>query len=80
MSFLHFAAVALGRLAASNEGCGIIADQTWQLDVQGGKSVRREFTVRVTEKTALGRHIFIISGKADNQPDESDSFIAVDVN
>jgi glyoxylase-like metal-dependent hydrolase (beta-lactamase superfamily II) len=66
-------------LAITLEGRGIIADQTWQLDVPGGKSVRREFSARVPEKIGAGRHVLVVRGKVDGHPDESDSFIVVDV-
>jgi glyoxylase-like metal-dependent hydrolase (beta-lactamase superfamily II) len=61
------------------EGRGIIADQTWELDVPGGKSVRRGFSFRLPEKIAAGRHVFIVRGKMGEGPDESDSFFAVDL-
>jgi hypothetical protein len=62
------------------EGGGIIADQTWQLDVPGGKGGRREFTgARLPEKIGEGQHVFVMSGATIEQPDESDSFIAVEL-
>jgi hypothetical protein len=81
---LHCTLVAENPLAAKEsitvtlEGRGIIADQTWQLDVPGGKSVRREFTVRVPERIGAGRHVFILTGRIGERPDVSDSFIVFD--
>ena len=82
---LHWTLAAENPLAVKEtltitlEGRGIIADQTWQLDVPGGKSVRREFTVRVPEKIGSGRHVFAVSGKIGELPEESDSFLALDL-
>jgi hypothetical protein len=58
---------------------GIIADQTWQLDVPGGKGVRREYTVRVTEKMREGRNVFALKVERSDDPDESDSFFVAEV-
>jgi hypothetical protein len=82
---LHCTLVAENPLAAKEtltvtlEGRGIIADQTWQLDVPGGKSVRREFTVRVPEKIGAGRQVFVVYGKVGEAFGESDSFMVVDL-
>src|SRR5262249_60924954 len=82
---LHSTLVAENPLAAKEtltitlEGRGIIADQTWQLDVPGGKSVRREFTVRLPEKIGSGLQVFVLRAQQGATPDESDSFLAMDV-
>ncbi len=82
---LHWTLAAENPLAAKEtltitlEGRGIIADQTWQLDVPGGKSARREFTMRVPEKMGAGRQVFIVRGIVGGDSDESDSFLAVDL-
>jgi hypothetical protein len=81
---LHCTLVVENPLAAKEtltitlEGRDILADQTWQLDVPGGKSVRREFTVRVPEKMGVGRHVWIVGGKSANHLEASDSFLAID--
>lgn len=82
MACPHFGAACwkgIPRLHDALEGRGIIADQTWQLDVPGGKSVRREFTVRVPGKMGAGRHVFTVSGKIGEVPDESVSFLALNM-
>jgi glyoxylase-like metal-dependent hydrolase (beta-lactamase superfamily II) len=82
---LHWTLVAENPLPAKEtltitlEGRGIIADQTWQLDLPGGKRVRREFTVRLPEKMGAGRHVFIVQPYVDELPDESDSFLIAEI-
>jgi glyoxylase-like metal-dependent hydrolase (beta-lactamase superfamily II) len=82
---LHWTLVAENPLPAKEtltvtlEGRGIIADQTWQLDVPGGKSLRRELTVRVPEKLGAGRHVFTLRATAGEEPDPSDAFLVADV-
>jgi glyoxylase-like metal-dependent hydrolase (beta-lactamase superfamily II) len=82
---LHWTLVAENPLPAKEtltvtlEGRGIIADHTWHLDVPGGKSVRREFSVRVPEKIGPRRYVFAVQGKSGEEIDESDSFLVVDV-
>jgi hypothetical protein len=49
------------------------------LDVPGGKNFRREFTAQLPQKIGAGRHVFVMSGTTIEQPDESDSFIAVEL-
>jgi hypothetical protein len=82
---LHWTLVAENPLPAKEMltitllGRGIIADQTWQLDVPGGKSVRREFTVHVPEKIGAGRSVMVFRGNTGEQTVESDAFLAIDV-
>jgi glyoxylase-like metal-dependent hydrolase (beta-lactamase superfamily II) len=71
----------LGKLetvAITLDGRGIIADQTWQLEVPGGKSVRREFSFKMTKQTGADRCIFAIRSKVGETPDGSDAFLVVD--
>jgi hypothetical protein len=59
-------------------GRGIIADQTWQLDVPGGKCVRREFTMLVPEIINKERRVFIARYNSSGRATGSDTFIALD--
>ncbi|HZT81870.1 MAG TPA: hypothetical protein VFA26_16715, partial [Gemmataceae bacterium] len=66
-------------LRVTLEGRGLVPDQSWELPVPAGGSVRREFTFRVPEKLAAGRHVFILRATGGDGPDGSDAFLAVDV-
>jgi glyoxylase-like metal-dependent hydrolase (beta-lactamase superfamily II) len=82
---LHWTLVAENPLPAKEtltitlEGRGTIADQTWQLDVPGGKSVRREFNIRLPDTINARRHVLVVREKGGELIDESDSFLVVDV-
>lgn len=61
------------------EGRGRFADQHWDVKVPAGGNVRREFTLRVDDKTPAGRQVFIVRGTSGEMIDGSDAFLAVDV-
>jgi glyoxylase-like metal-dependent hydrolase (beta-lactamase superfamily II) len=60
-------------------GRGVFLDQTWDLDVPGGQTVRREFSFRLGDKVAPGRHLFALRALAGAEQDGSDAFLGVDV-
>src|SRR5205085_7564657 len=61
-------------LTATLEGRGLMPDQTFELSIAGGGSVRQLFTTRLSDKLPPGRHIFIVRTQ-----EGSDSFLGVDV-
>ncbi len=61
------------------EGRGRFVDQTWELEVPAGGTVRRAFTLRLEPKIPTGRHIFVLRGESREMADAADAFLAVDV-
>jgi hypothetical protein len=61
------------------EGRGHFADQNWEVEVPAGGSIRRQFALRLDDKTPAGRHVFILRGACGEEADGSDAFLAVDV-
>ncbi len=56
------------------EGRGRFDNQTWELDVPAGGSIRREFTLRLDPKAPAGRQVFLVKGASG-----ADAFLTVDV-
>ncbi|HEY7311729.1 MAG TPA: MBL fold metallo-hydrolase [Gemmataceae bacterium] len=56
------------------EGRGRFADQTWEVEVPAGGTVRRAFTLRLDAKMPAGRNVFVLRGTSG-----ADAFLAVDV-
>jgi hypothetical protein len=67
------------KLAVTLEGRGLTADQTWELDVAGGGTARREVRVRLGDKVPAGRHVLALRVTEADRVDGSDGFLAVDV-
>jgi hypothetical protein len=67
------------KVAVVLKGRGLTADQTWEMDVKGGKTVQRAVSVRLADKVSAGRHIFYLRVTENGQADGSDAFLAVDV-
>jgi glyoxylase-like metal-dependent hydrolase (beta-lactamase superfamily II) len=72
----------LGRkraLAATLEGRGLTADQTWVVEVPAGGTVRRAVRVKLGDKVPAGRHVFALRVTEGDAVDGGDAFVAVDV-
>jgi glyoxylase-like metal-dependent hydrolase (beta-lactamase superfamily II) len=67
------------KLSLSLDGRGLIADQTFRLDVPAHQTVEQEFAFRLGEQAEPGRHIFILHEDHSAGLDSSDAFLAVDV-
>jgi glyoxylase-like metal-dependent hydrolase (beta-lactamase superfamily II) len=67
------------KLTAVLAGRGEFVDQAWQLDVPAGGTLRREFSLQLTDKIPAGRQVFTLSVRESNRPDPSDAFLVVDV-
>jgi glyoxylase-like metal-dependent hydrolase (beta-lactamase superfamily II) len=65
--------------ALTLEGRGHFPDQTWEVEVPAGGTVRREFTLRLDEKVPAGRQVFVVRGTAGETADGADAFLVVDV-
>lgn len=61
------------------EGRGFFADQTLRFDVEPGQSARRAVSVRLDDRIAAGRHVFIARGVEGKTADGADAFFAVDI-
>jgi hypothetical protein len=61
------------------EGRGLTPDQTWTVEVSTKGSERVPVTMTLTEKTPIGRQVFVMATRQDGEPEGSDAFVAVDV-
>lgn len=59
-------------------GRGLVPDQSWELEVPANGSVRREFTMKLADKTAAGRQVLALSVKPAAM-DGADAVVAIDV-
>jgi glyoxylase-like metal-dependent hydrolase (beta-lactamase superfamily II) len=60
-------------------GRGLVADQTWELKLGGGQSIRRVFSFTVPQRLGPGRHILTFRGVDGEAVDGSDCFLAIDI-
>ena len=60
-------------------GRGHFTDQNWEVEVPAGGSIRRQFTLRLDDKTPAGRQVFVLRGTSGAEANGSDTFLAVDV-
>ena len=67
------------RVSVTLEGRGIIADQTWTLDVGVGKTVDRPFEMKLPADLKAGRYVFILRNKDTGGVEGCDSFVAIDI-
>jgi glyoxylase-like metal-dependent hydrolase (beta-lactamase superfamily II) len=67
------------KLRVALEGRGLTADQTWELDVDGAGSARREVTLKLGKAVRPGRHVFALRVTGPDGPDASDAFLVADV-
>jgi glyoxylase-like metal-dependent hydrolase (beta-lactamase superfamily II) len=61
------------------QGRGVFADQTWMVEVPGGKTVTREFSFQVPAKMTAGRHVFALKATEGAAVDGADTILVVDV-
>lgn len=61
------------------EGRGWFTDQSFRLDVPAGKTVRREFEVKLNTVLPTSRHVFTIELREGRIADGADGFFVVDV-
>jgi glyoxylase-like metal-dependent hydrolase (beta-lactamase superfamily II) len=61
------------------EGRGLTADQTWELEVPGGMTIRRDISFRLQDQLPAGRHLFVLRTRTGGEPEPSDAFVGVDV-
>jgi glyoxylase-like metal-dependent hydrolase (beta-lactamase superfamily II) len=61
------------------EGRGLTPDQAWELDMPAGNSVRREISVRLSDRLDPRRHVFALRVSEGDVVDSGDAFWAVDV-
>jgi glyoxylase-like metal-dependent hydrolase (beta-lactamase superfamily II) len=60
-------------------GRGLIADQAWTLEAMPGKPKSQQATLRLSEKTPAGRHVFPLRVREKSATDAIDAFFAIDV-
>jgi glyoxylase-like metal-dependent hydrolase (beta-lactamase superfamily II) len=66
-------------LMVTLEGRGLTADQTWKVEVPGHGNVRREVSVRLGEKVAVGRQVFALRVVEGDRVDGGEAFLVIDV-
>jgi len=66
------------KLAIVLEGRGVFPDQTWNLDMAEGGTVRRNFEVTLAGTLPAGRNVFTLRVLDGDRADASDAFLAVD--
>jgi hypothetical protein len=76
---VHNALAAKETVTVRLEGRGPIGDQSWELDVPGGQTVRREVSLRLADKLSAGRQVFLLQVRTGEEPDPSDAFLVIDV-
>jgi glyoxylase-like metal-dependent hydrolase (beta-lactamase superfamily II) len=67
------------KLSVTMQGRYLSANQTWELEIAGGATVRRDISVRLADNVAVGRHVFTLRTNGPDGPDGSDTFFVVDV-
>jgi glyoxylase-like metal-dependent hydrolase (beta-lactamase superfamily II) len=67
------------RFTLTLEGRGRFSDRSWELSLPAGGAVRREVAFRLDARIPAGRHVFSVRGQCGDAADESDAFVAVDV-
>ncbi len=66
------------KLSVALEGHGLTPDQTWELEVGPGATVRKEVRLTLLAKIPAGRHVFALRVTAAGMTDPGDAFVAVD--
>jgi glyoxylase-like metal-dependent hydrolase (beta-lactamase superfamily II) len=61
------------------EGRGVIANETWDLDIPGTGTVRRAFEFRLPDGIPTGRQVFALTVRDGTISGGCDAFLAVDV-
>jgi glyoxylase-like metal-dependent hydrolase (beta-lactamase superfamily II) len=61
------------------EGRGYFENQAFEIHASAGETVRRAFTVRLSEKLSEGRHIFMVTSRKGDALDAADAFLAIDI-
>ena len=67
------------KLTVTLEGRGLTPDQTWEVTVPAGETLRKEVTIRLSEKIAVGRNVLALRALEGDRTDGSDAFLAADV-
>jgi glyoxylase-like metal-dependent hydrolase (beta-lactamase superfamily II) len=67
------------KLQATLQGRGKTADQTWDVEVGPGATVRRKVEMKLSDKLPAGRHIFVLRVTDGDSVEPGDAFVAVDV-
>jgi glyoxylase-like metal-dependent hydrolase (beta-lactamase superfamily II) len=69
----------LRKITVLLEGRNLMHDETWELELPRSGTARWPFTVRLSDKTPPGRHVFPLRIREGEQEDPSDSFLILDV-
>ena len=66
------------RLQVRLSGRGLLADQSWELDVAAGASIRRKVELKSSDRLAVGRHAFALEVHEAGITEPCDAFVLVD--
>jgi glyoxylase-like metal-dependent hydrolase (beta-lactamase superfamily II) len=67
------------KLSVALEGRGLVEDRAWDLELPPGGTVRREFSLRLSDKAGAGRQVVALRAAEGEGEDGSDAFLAIDV-
>jgi glyoxylase-like metal-dependent hydrolase (beta-lactamase superfamily II) len=67
------------KLTVTLEGRGLTPDQTWEVDLAAGGTMRRGIELKLRDKIPEGRQVFALRVLEGETVDGSDAFVAVDV-
>jgi glyoxylase-like metal-dependent hydrolase (beta-lactamase superfamily II) len=67
------------KLAVTLQGRGLTADQTWEIEVGPGATVRRKVTLALGARLTARRHVFVLRVEEDGRVEPGDAFLAIDV-
>jgi glyoxylase-like metal-dependent hydrolase (beta-lactamase superfamily II) len=70
---------AADKVTVNLEGRGVVANQTWELDVGAGKTVAQPFEIKLPADLKPGRYVFALRNRDTIGVEGCDSFVAVDV-
>jgi glyoxylase-like metal-dependent hydrolase (beta-lactamase superfamily II) len=66
-------------LAVTLEGRGLLPDRRWDVTVEAGGEVRKDFTLTLPDRLPAGRHVFAVRVAEGETVDPCDAFLALDV-
>jgi hypothetical protein len=67
------------KLSVTIQGRGRTADQTWEVEVGPGATVRKKVEMKLGEKLSAGRQVFVLRVLEGDRVEPGDGFVAVDV-
>ena len=67
------------KVTVNLDGRGLVADQSWELDIGVGKAAARPIELKLPADLKPGRYVFVLRNRDGFGVEGCDSFVAVDV-